>query len=509
MDIINQIIEDKKQLYPYQIEDVNKIFKVLHEKQHDYHLLYQLPTGGGKTVIFSEITRRFINEFNENVLVLTHRIELCKQTSKMLKHFNVKNKIIDSDIKIADEEHEVNCYVAMVETLNNRLNDDKFNIKNIGLVIIDEAHFNSFTKIFKFYENCFFLGVTATPLSSNIKEPMYGNYNSLITGASIHDLIQNNYLSRPNYTHYNIGLGMLKVGANGDYTVKSSDDLYASADMLNKTLKAYYETSLNKKTLIFNNGIKTSLEVYDTFKKANLPVKHLDHSYTNEERRDILKWFKHTPNAIITSVSILTTGFDEPTIESIILNRATRSIALYFQMIGRGSRLLPNKNSFQITDLGNNIVRFGFWHDPMDWHYIFKYPENFIQNIKNDKEIEEHFEYEMSQETKSFFPNTTNFNFNIASEYQLALKSFAKAKTVIEKSIDQHVKIIFENAEDFSKARYLIDILKDEIEFRVRQYTIQLGNTTFNYRNWLIEDYTLKLRQKLNAKYRHKALNED
>jgi superfamily II DNA/RNA helicase len=352
------------------------------------------------------------------------------------------------------------------------------------------------------------LGVTATPLSSNIKEPMYKNYNTLITGSSIHELIQNNYLSRPNYTHYNIGLGMLKVGANGDYTVKSSDELYASEDMLNKTLKAYYETSFNKKTLIFNNGIKTSLEVYETLKKANLPVKHLDHSFTSEERKDILKWFKHTPNAIISSVSILTTGFDEPTIESIILNRATRSIALYFQMIGRGSRLLPNKNNFQITDLGNNIVRFGFWHDPVDWHYIFKYPEYFIQNIKNDKEIEEQFSYEMTQETKSFFPNTTNFEFNIVKEYQQALKKFLKAKTVIDKSVDQHVDIIFENADNFQTARKLIEILKDEIEFRVRQYTHQLGNTTFNYRNWLIEDYHLKLRQKLNAKYRELALKE-
>lgn len=504
MEITNHL-DDKKHLYPYQIKDVDKIFQVLHQKQHNYHLLYQLPTGGGKTVIFSEITRRFIEEFKENVLVLTHRIELCKQTSKMLKHFNVKNKIINSEIKIADEEKEVNCYVAMVETLNNRLNDDKFNINNIGLVIIDEAHFNSFTKIFKFYENCFFLGVTATPLSSNVKEPMYKNYNTLITGSTIHDLIQNKYLSRPNYTHYNIGLGMLKVGANGDYTVKSSDDLYASEDMLNKTLKAYYETSLNKKTLIFNNGIRTSLEVYDTFKKANLPVRHLDHSYSNEERKDILKWFKHTPNAIITSVSILTTGFDEPTIESIILNRATRSIALYFQMIGRGSRLLPNKDNFQITDLGNNIMRFGFWHDPIDWHYIFRYPEYFIHNIKNDKDIEENFSYEMTTETKNHFPNTKNFEFNLAFEFQQALKKFLKTKTVIEKSIDQHVDIIFENSRDFQHAKSLIDILNDEIEFRVRQFTHLLGNTTFNYRNWLIEDYTLKLRQKLNAKFREQA----
>ena len=74
-----------------------------------------------------------------------------------------------------------------------------------------------------------------------------------------------------------------------------------------------------------------------------------------------LKWFKETQDGILTSVSILTTGFDEPTVESIILNRATRSLTLYFQMIGRGSRILEHKNSFQVVDLGNNIARFGPW----------------------------------------------------------------------------------------------------------------------------------------------------
>ena len=99
----------------------------------DYHLLYQLPTGGGKTVIFSEIVRRYIQKFNKKVLVLTHRIELSKQTSRMLKEFGVKNKIINSTAKL-DDQDEFNCFVAMVETLKNRLNDDKLDISDIGLV---------------------------------------------------------------------------------------------------------------------------------------------------------------------------------------------------------------------------------------------------------------------------------------------------------------------------------------------------------------------------------------
>ena len=92
-------IEERKELYSYQKGDINAIFDRLDNAPHNHHLLYQLPTGGGKTVIFSEIVRRYLSKHDKKVLVLTHRIELCKQTSKMLKGFDVKNKIINSKVK--------------------------------------------------------------------------------------------------------------------------------------------------------------------------------------------------------------------------------------------------------------------------------------------------------------------------------------------------------------------------------------------------------------------------
>ncbi|MFN9957053.1 MAG: helicase-related protein, partial [bacterium] len=105
--------------------------------------------------------------------------------------------------------------------------------------------------------------------------------------------------------------------------------------------------------------------------EAGYEIRHLDHTYSAGERKEILKWFRDTPDGILTSVSILTTGFDEPSVECIILNRATRSLTLYFQMIGRGSRVLANKKNFTVIDLGNNMNRFGLWDDPVNWKAIF------------------------------------------------------------------------------------------------------------------------------------------
>ena len=105
-----------KELYGYQKDALEEIFKRFDNAPQDYHLLYQLPTGGGKTVIFSEITRRYLKTFKKKVLVLTHRIELSKQTSRMLDEFGVTNKIINSTAKL-DDQHDFDCFVAMVETL--------------------------------------------------------------------------------------------------------------------------------------------------------------------------------------------------------------------------------------------------------------------------------------------------------------------------------------------------------------------------------------------------------
>jgi superfamily II DNA or RNA helicase len=500
--------EERKELYDYQKGDIDAIFERIDNASPQHHLLYQLPTGGGKTVIFSEIVRRYIQKHNKKVVVLTHRIELCKQTSKMLKGFGVKNKIINSNVKELPDQNDYSCFVAMVETLKNRINDEKLHLDNIGLVIIDEAHYNSFRKLLSSFKKAFILGVTATPLSSNIKLPMHQNYDELIVGDTIQSLIDKGFLAKAITYSYDVGLTSLKVGINGDYTVKSSDDLYTNMAMQEKLLHAYTEKSLGKKTLIFNNGINTSLYVYETFREAGYDVRHLDNTSSTEERKDILHWFKHTPNAILTSVGILTTGFDEPTVETIILNRATKSLTLYFQMIGRGSRKLDNKDEFTVIDLGNNAARFGLWSDPVNWQHIFKSPEYYLENLRDDAEIELYFKYEMPPELRAKFSKTKVVTFDIEEEHKQIIRQNLRSKVVLEKSLEQHAAMCVDNTEDLQGAKTLARELEEDIECRVKRFSKCLSQCSKNYREWLVEDYKMKLTLLIGKKYREKIMNE-
>ena len=500
--------EEKKELYAYQKGDIDAIFDRLDNAPPKHHLLYQLPTGGGKTVIFSEIVRRYLSNNDKKVVVLTHRIELCKQTSKMLKGFGVTNKIINSKVKELPDQNEYSCFVAMVETLKNRINDEKLHLDNIGLVIIDEAHYNSFRKLLNSFKNAFILGVTATPLSSNIKLPMHQSYDELIVGDTISSLIDKGFLAKATTYSYDVGLTSLKVGINGDYTVKSSDDLYTNSMMQEKLLHAYTERSIGKKTLIFNNGIHTSLYVYETFREAGYDIRHLDNTSSSEERKDILQWFKKTPDAILTSVGILTTGFDEPTVETIILNRATKSLTLYYQMIGRGSRKLPGKDEFTVIDLGNNAARFGLWSEPVNWQHIFKSPEFYLENLRDDTEIEMFFKYSMPPELRAKFSKTADVTFDVDEEHKLAIKQNLRSKIVLDKSLEQHAAMCVDNTETLQEAKALSKELDDDIECRIKRYAKCLSQCSKNYREWLLDDYKQRLTLLVGKKYREKIMNE-
>jgi len=482
----------KQSFYAYQEKDIQTIFDQM-ESAENFKLLYQLPTGGGKTVVFSEIARRFIERFGKTVVILTHRKELCTQTSNTLKKIGVKNRIISS--KSGNFKPDCDCYVAMVETLRNRIKAKKIKTNNVGLVIVDEAHHNSFRKLMSSFKKAYIIGVTATPFSSDISKPMKKHYNSLITGESISELIEQGYLAKPQSFVYEVELNSLKTGIHGDYTVSSSNELYNSPAMQDLLLNAYKEHGIGKKTLIFNNGIATSQKVYETFSEAGIAIRHLDNQTSDEERKQILKWFKKTKDAILTSVSILTTGFDEPAIENIILNRATTSITLYHQMVGRGSRKLPSKKTFTITDLGNNIQRFGPWEEPVDWKYVFERPEEFAKKIhyqsNSGSAVQSHG---LSAELRAQFPNTLEMTFDIEGFYEEAIHTEKKPKTVIQQSIRQHAKMCLENAETLSQAISLAEALQPEIDWRVKQYVKCLDNASKNYKEWLMEDYQNRLK---------------
>lgn len=499
--MIDQSLFQKKELYPFQKTAVNQIIEDIVGSDENSNLLFQLPTGGGKTVIFSNIARDYIERTGKKVLILTHRIELCIQTSKQLTALHVENKVINSLVKELEDQKDYQSFTAMVETLNNRLQENNDFVEGVGLVIVDEAHNNSFRKIFQYFENVHILGVTATPLSSNKALPLKDNYSKLIVGESIKSLIEGGYLSNAETYTYDVNLHGLKIGVNGDFTVSSSDKVYSNYFMQEKLLFAYEEIAVGKKTLIFNSGIESSRAVYELFKKNKYPVRHLDSTFSDSDRKEILQWFKETPGSVLTSVGILTTGFDEPTVETIILNRATRSLTLYHQMIGRGSRKLSNKDSFQVIDLGNNVRRFGYWQEYIDWQDAFRFPDRFLESkLSEEEDVLFEADYELPRNLREKLKHPEKLEeFSMKEVYDGCISDGRKGKDAVDISLDNHFEVVAENSEDMYDGLLLQEELQEDIERRLKHYTKCITKATDAYLNWLKETYNRQLSQRIRA----------
>ena len=268
--------------------------------------------------------------------------------------------------------------------------------------------------------------------------------------------------------------------------------------MQEKLLFAYEEVAVGSKTLIFNSGIETSIRVEETFKKRGYKIRHLDSTFSEKDRKEVLEWFKVTPDAILSSVGILTTGFDEPTVETIILNRATRSLTLYHQMIGRGSRRLPNKDKFKLIDLGNNVRRFGLWQDFINWQDAFRFPDRFLESrLSEGDDLEFEVVYEFHKQVKDRLDVEMLDSFSLKDAYYEYLDRAEKGKNAVDDSLENHFQVIMKAATDFYDGLDLLEMLNEHIEYRLKQYTKCIAKSTPNYFKYLMETYIRQLRQKL------------
>lgn len=329
-------------LYDYQLLAVNQLREKMREHKR---VCLCLPTGGGKTIIFSDIANKSI-EKGKRVLVCVHRNELKEQAQRT-----------------------TNATVVMVETLNNQIKANKIDINQFDIIIIDEVHIGNFRKVLETYEG-YVIGATATPVTTNKLHPISGLLNDIVIPVTISQLIDLGRLSKPK-TFARVPdnfKALKKVG--GEYSEKSLNEVFNNRQVFNGLITDYKERLLNKKGIIFCCSIAHAEAVYNSLINEGVNA-YLVHSKM-KERDTPVNNFKASKDGVMVNCGILTTGFDEPTIEFVMINRATTSLALWLQMIGRASRTIENvKDSFEIYDYGMNVHSLGFWQEERDWNKIF------------------------------------------------------------------------------------------------------------------------------------------
>jgi len=341
-------------LRPYQKESTDLLRSVLIKarKSSTRSLpILCLPTGAGKTVTFSYLSEQAQRK-GSRVGIVCHRIELINQARDTMISYGINPLMIT---------------YGMVQTYVR----SPHKIPEMDLCIIDECHIGNFRNFINILpDSVQVIGATATPIGASKKKPLREVFTDVVCPVQINELIEDGFLSRPTYHIWEIDDSKLEKIA-GEFSEASQSKVFAIENLIEA-----FEARVGK-TLIFTSSINQTLEVYTVIggsieENGKNGIFFVHSKIGSKERETIVSLYKSTPDSTMVNCGILTAGFDDPSIETIIVYRATTSVVLWLQMVGRGSRIIKwIKSKFFIYDLGGNRERLLAWEADRDWPVIF------------------------------------------------------------------------------------------------------------------------------------------
>ena len=336
-------------LRPYQ----NSIVKTV--KQSEGSVLIEAPTGSGKSVIACEIAKNEIVKGGKILIVAPKTILL----DQLQETFSQLEPQIIHGTKDYDTSHSV--FISTLQTAHKR---------ELGfeptMIIIDEVHFGFSGKMLQTLLKDFkgrLIGLSATPYDQN-GEPIQG-FDQHINEFDLNYMFQNEYLVKPLcYAPIEVDLSNITVQA-GDYNQVELDKSFNNLENISQIVKNTKELiEQQKSALIFCINISHSEAVASAFNAAGIPTKAMHSQLSKQEKKSIMEEYKSGKIKMLANPLMLTTGFDDPATDCIVLARATKSQNLYRQMVGRGLRLFTDKTHAKIIDCAGVIDNLGLPTEP-------------------------------------------------------------------------------------------------------------------------------------------------
>lgn len=362
-------------LRPYQLEAKDAVFQEW-ANGNDKTLLV-LPTGCGKTIVFAKITEDCVRS-GERVLILAHRGELLDQAA---------DKIAKSTgLMCATEKAERSCLgswfrvvVGSVQTLMREKRLSQFQHDYFDTIIIDEAHHcisDSYQNVLKHFDAAKVLGVTATPDRGDMKN-LGSVFQSLAYEYSLPKAIKEGYLAPIKAQTIPLKLDLTGVGSQaGDF--KTADLGTALGPYLYQIADEMVKYCQNRKTVVFLPLVKTSQKFRDILNERGFKATEVNGS--SQDRAEILQDFDNDKYNVLCNSMLLTEGWDCPSVDCIVVLRPTKVRSLYSQMVGRGTRLFPGKESLLLLDFLWHTERHELCHPA---HLICENDEVAQQMTKN------------------------------------------------------------------------------------------------------------------------------
>jgi superfamily II DNA or RNA helicase len=309
--------------------------------------LLVLPTGTGKTIVFSGVTEDCVRN-GERVLILAHRGELLDQAADKLSK--------TTGLGCATEKADETCLgswfrvvVGSIQSLMREKRLQQFPQDYFDSIIVDEAHHcisDGYQKVLQYFGNAKVLGVTATPDRGDMKN--LGSYfESLAYEYTLPKAIKEGFLSPIKAVTIPLKLDLTGVGQQaGDF--KAADLGNALEPYLYQIADEMVKYCMDRKTVVFLPLIKTSQKFTEIL--ANKGFRSAEVNGESADRERLLKDFDAGKYNVLCNSMLLTEGWDCPSVDCIVVLRPTKVRSLYSQMVGRGTRLNPGKDDLLLLD---------------------------------------------------------------------------------------------------------------------------------------------------------------
>ena len=353
------------------------------------NVLAVLPTGGGKSVIVSDIVLE--NHMLGAVeAVLAHRNELVGQMSLHVARRGIKHRVIASKKTIAEvtaqhrEEFngrsyinpDSNCAVGSVDTLVARKDTLGDWCKQVDHWTIDEAHHvlkaNKWGKAVEMFPNARGLGVTASPSRADgagLGSHHDGVFEAMEIGPDMRWLIDNGALC-----DYEIAvpdsdfeIDEADLAPSGDWSTARMREASKKSHIVGDVVKEYVARAYGKRFICFATDVETAGEIAQKFLDVGIPVASVSAKTPADLRNDYIRRFRNGQLWGLINVDLFGEGFDVPAVEVVIMARPTASLAVYLQQFGRALRVLAGKLFGLVIDHVSNWKRHGFPDKPHGW----------------------------------------------------------------------------------------------------------------------------------------------
>ena len=368
-------------LRDYQQQAKEQIFS-----QWDFadNILYQMPTGTGKTRLFTSIIRdinvwELRNGQRQRILIIAHRSELIEQIDHSLNKYHVSHGIIAGTFK-EKRDLTLPVQVASIQTITHASNEHIARHLDVNFIIIDEAHHavaNSYTKLWKLYPDAKKLGVTATPWRMN-NGGFRANFESFIPSMPIKQFMEEGWLAPYQYYSLPTNSSIMKsiesiheFDVDGDFKVSALERTMDNDHIRAQLLESYTKLAKGKKGIIYSISREHSEHICAKYQSIGVKIVTIDSTTPARKREMLVDDFKAGIIDIIVNVDIFSEGFDCPDIEFIQLARPTKSLVKYIQQVGRGLRRNGDKKCIILDNVGM-YATFGLPDADRPWEVFFE-----------------------------------------------------------------------------------------------------------------------------------------